>query len=249
MNTIIETLDGRYYDLEALGIITRDFVPSAPSVETQYESVDGRHGLIAIDTTYGARDIKGVFYMRAEGYEDYAERRDEVFAIFSGLQPYYITESRTHGKRWLVRTDGTFTLEQEWRYGFFDVAFKASSPFAESINAVTRRFTTTSFRFRNDGNVTIDPRTQDESFITFKGASNGLVITNNTTGDVWSYNGTTGANDVLMLRGVKSLKNNASVFGATNKRLITIAPGNNEFTITGASGPIEITVNTRFYFL
>lgn len=249
MNTLIETLDGRHYDLEALGIITRDFVVSAPSVDTQYEQIDGRHGAVEVDTTYGPRNLRGSFYVKAEGYDDYASRRDEVFEIFSGLKPFYITETRTEGKRWLVRTNGSFTPEQEWRYGKFEVDFVSASPFAETVNVVSRTFTESAFRFRNDGNAAIDPRAQDVTEITVKGASNKLTITNVTTGDSWRYNGTTADGDTITLKGVKSLKNGSSIFGATNKRLITLAPGNNEFTISGTIGPFEVTISTRFYFL
>lgn len=249
MNTLIQTLDGRHYDLGKIGIVTRDFIVASPDIQTQYETIPGRAGVIPIETTYGARNITGVFYVKADGFDDYANRRDEIFAIFSGLQPFYITEERTQGKRWLVRTDGSFDLAQERHYGFFDVSFVAPSPFAESINVVKRRVSATSFRFRNEGNVLIDPREHVDSYIEFKGASNGLQIRNLTTGDTWQYNGVTNANDIVRITGNRSERNGASIFGATNKRLITFAPGNNEIQIVGATTGFEITVSTRFYFL
>lgn len=249
MNTLIQTLDGRHYDLGKIGIVTRDFIVASPDIQTQYETIPGRAGVIPIETTYGARSIAGVFYVKADDYEDYSKRRDEVFAIFSGLQPFYITEQRTQGKRWLVRTDGSFDLAQERIYGFFDVSFVAPSPFAESTNLVRRRFNSTKARFRNEGNVVIDPREHAETYIEFKGASNGLQIRNLTSGDVWQYNGATSANDIVRITGSRTERNGTSIFGATNKRLITFAPGNNEIQIVGASAGFELTVSTRFYFL
>jgi hypothetical protein len=72
--------------------------------------------------------------------------------------------------------------------------------------------------------------------ITFAGASTNLAIANTTTGDTWSYTGTTAAGDTLKLDGVRMLKNGVvSVFGATNRKLITLAPGWNNFTVTGAT--------------
>jgi hypothetical protein len=85
--------------------------------------------------------------------------------------------------------------------------------------------------------------------ITFTGASTNLTITNTTTGDIWQYTGTTQAGDTITLDGVRSLKNGVSVFGNTNRKLITIAPGWNNFTITGASGSFTISFDFRFYYV
>jgi len=106
----------------------------------------------------------------------------------------------------------------------------------------------TSFRIYNAGDKTIDPRELPLK-ITFRGASTNLTITNQTTGDCWQYTGTTVKSDFLVLDGIRSLKNGVSIFSDTNRKLITLVPGWNDFTITGASGYFEITFNFRFYYL
>jgi len=85
--------------------------------------------------------------------------------------------------------------------------------------------------------------------ITFTGASSNLTITNQTTGDMWQYTGTTQAGDTITLDGVRSLKNGASIFGQTNRKLITLKSGWNDFAITGATGAFEISFDFRFYYL
>lgn len=50
MNTIVERLDGTRYDLEELGITTRDFLVSAPSYRHTTESIEGRPGAIDLGT-------------------------------------------------------------------------------------------------------------------------------------------------------------------------------------------------------
>src|SRR5699024_1306520 len=70
--------------------------------------------------------------------------------------------------------------------------------------------------------------------ITYKGNSENLRIRNLTTGDEWAYNGTTNTSDVIVLEGIRSTKNGLSIFRQTNKRLLTLAPGWNEFEIVGA---------------
>jgi hypothetical protein len=106
---------------------------------------------------------------------------------------------------------------------------------------------TTSFKIYNaaDG-VTIDPRVVP-LLITFTGASTNLQIKNLTTGDVWAYTGTTTASNTIKLDGIRSLKNNTSIFANTNHQVITLAPGYNDFQIVGATGSFTISFSFRFY--
>src|SRR5690554_7861270 len=94
----------------------------------------------------------------------------------------------------------------------------------------------------------IYPRVHDIK-ITFKGASDGLSITNTTTGDVFVHNGQTNANDTIELEGIRMLKNGESIFRDTNHRLITLETGYNDFVINGATeGEFEIIFEFRFYY-
>ena len=68
---------------------------------------------------------------------------------------------------------------------------------------------------------------------------------NKTTGDVWQYMGTSNLNDEIVLEGIRSTKNGLSIFRDTNKRLITIAPGWNEFEIKGAPDAREYAVQAN----
>ncbi|MCY8347589.1 phage tail family protein [Bacillus haynesii] len=270
MNTIITTLSGTVYDLEKLGITTREFNPSSPSPRHETEQINGLHGLVDCGTTYDARTIKCSFYLKAADVPDYYLMRDEVFKLFDSRQPFYITESYNPGKRWLVKTNAEYSINQQWIYGMFDVDLVAFSPFAESIGTTLDSFTfdsnlwqfsqglidetptyvhrTTSFRIFNAGDVPINPR-QFPLGITFRGASNNLTITNKTTGSVWKYNGTTSSGDTIRLDGVRSTKNSNSIFGATNRKLISINTGWNDFQIEGTSGSFEISFDFRFYYL
>ncbi|MEK3813147.1 phage tail family protein [Bacillus subtilis] len=270
MNTIITTISGTVYDLEKIGITTREFNPSSPSPRNEAEQVTGVHGLVDCGTTYDARIIKCSFYLKAADVPDYYLMRDEVFKLFDSRQPFYITESYNPGKRWLVKTNAEYSIDQQWIYGMFDVDLVAFSPFAESIGTTLDSFTfdsnlwqigggmidetptykhkTTAFEIFNAGTETITPR-QFPLVIVYKGASNNLTITNKTTGDVWKYSGSTAAGDTIILNGVRATKNNVSIFGATNRKLLTIAPGWNDFKLSGTSESFEISFDFRFYYL
>ncbi|WP_342045992.1 phage tail family protein [Bacillus sp. OTU530] len=272
MNTTVVRLDGTTYDLAQLGIMTRDFNPSSPSYEHVTEKIEGQHGEISTMTTIGTRTISCSFYLKAVNSEDYALFRDEVFAIFHSEEAFYLIDSRNPGKRWKVKGNSSFSVEQTYKHGFFDVEFVAFMPFAESVGTTQDDFTfdselwqigqgllvdeesqkytfdSSSFRVYNAGNVTVNPRELPLT-ITFTGTSSTLKIKNTTTNEEWQYTGTTVSGDTVKLDGVKSLKNNGSIFKDTNYQLITLKPGWNNFEITGASGAFSISFLFRYYYL
>lgn len=270
LGTIVKLLDGTVLDLDDIGIETRDFNPSAPSPKHNYEEIEGGHGAIDLGTVYGPRQINCSFYIKAVDMWDYALFRDAVFKVFDSRQAFYIIDKRNSGKQWLVKCNSDYEIDQQRIYGFFDIQFISSSPFAESIGTTLSPLdidssiwqvgqglttedlgyvhTTPTFRIYNAGVIPIDPRRMP-LLITFKGASTNLKIRNKTTGDEWSYTGTTTANDTIRLDRVRSTKNSLSIFRDTNRKLISIESGWNDFEITGATSPFSISFDFRFYYL
>ena len=129
-----------------------------------------------------------------------------------------------------------------------DIPLTANDGVSESVNLFKKKFTEPTFTFKNEGKRIIDPRKQSETEIIFKGASENLTITNLSTGDVWSYDENTTDLEIIKIKGIQAFKDDSSIFGQTNKKLLTIAVGNNEFEVTGATD-FELTISTRFYFL
>lgn len=255
MTTIIEKNDGKRYILNDLNIFTRDFVVSSPSYKHTAEEMEGGHGAIDLGTTYGVRTIRGIFYFKAADHADYVLFRDEVFNLFNSNQSFYLIDTRNGGKRWSVKCASSFEPDQQRMYGFFEVEFISFSPFAESIyttletNSNEYVYNTNSFSIYNAGDEKIDPRSlHTPLLITFKGASDKLKITNKTTGDEWAYNGKTTADDIIRLDRVRSTKNSLSIVRDTNKKVIRLNAGINEFEITGATGAFSISFDFRFYY-
>lgn len=248
-NLIIERLDGTVIDFEGVGIGVRDFAVSSPYYQTSYENIDGRDGSIDMGTSLGYRIVDMDLYFEVDEFDEYALKRDEVFGMLSSLEPFFITETRNPGKRWKVKVYGGFNPNQHGNFGLFSVSLTVPSGTSESVNLSKKKYNSSAFRFKNEGNRVVDMRKQDETEITFKGPSSNLTIKNVTTGDTWVFNGSTIASDVIKLKGVRSTKNDISIFKDTNKRMISLAVGNNEFEISGAIGVFELTIATRFYFL
>lgn len=271
MDLIIERLSGQSYTLSEYRIKTLDFVVDSPEARADSETAEGLDGFIDLGATLAGRTMHGEFLMDAGHTSEYTKLRNEVFRIFQSREAFYLRDEREAGRRWLVRVDGVFSPAQVIRYARFTVDFVAASPYAESVAGsldafkyheyplaalvqgavlpadLNYRHTTASFRVYNPGDVAVDPRTMPFT-ITYKGASTNIQIRNTTTLDTWAYTGSTVLADRLAIVRTRSLKNDVvPIFGSTNRKLITLAPGWNDFTLTGATGSYEIAFDFRYY--
>ncbi|MFD1203745.1 phage tail family protein [Sporosarcina contaminans] len=269
MSISIETLDGTKYDLKHFGIIPLTFTVDSPIPRHYKEDVEGREGHIDLGTTFEGRTMRCTFMLKAKDKFDYVLLRNEVFRLFDARQHFYIIDKYEPRKRWLVKTAEMYTPEKATiRVGRLEIQFQSPSPYAESYGTTLDPFTftdekwqvgqgvisedlvyahnTTTFRIYNGSDIEIDPR-EIPLKIKYQGASNKLKIRNNTTGDEWQFNGTSTVNDTIILDGIRSLKNGLTIFGQTNRKLITLEKGWNDFTLSGASGSFLISFDFRFY--
>lgn len=267
---IIEKLDETIIETEEYGIKLLTYSISSPSPRVVTEEIENRDGHVELGTTFGGRKIRASFFMRSYDMLDYTLLRNEVFRLFMTKELFYLHDPKQK-KRWLVRAANEFDIEKiSPTGGKFEIEFISPSPYAESIGTtldpltfdaelwqigqglvgddLIYRHITSSFRIYNAGDVTVDPRCFP-LVISFKGASTNLKIKNNTTGDEWEYSGTTAAGDTIELNGIRSLKNGSSILSQTNRKLINLVPGWNDFTLTGATNPFEISFDFRFYYL
>ncbi|MDN4609118.1 phage tail domain-containing protein [Sporosarcina highlanderae] len=251
MSGLINVYNSEGYGLtaEVLNLFGLKLSIPSPSYDLITEKVDGRGGIVVTDKTLNPRQLSARFFTKSGSYEDSLRLRDELYRLFSDGEEIFVVESKNSGKQWRVHPEGWSPDRINPRTLEFEIPLLAPNGLSESVLPQKRVYSTPSFVYRNTGDVPIDMRKQDETEILFSGASNGLTIKNLTTGDTWIYNGSTTVNDVILLKGVRSLKNNQSIFGQTNKRLISFTVGNNEFEISGVSGEFTLSISTRFYFL
>jgi hypothetical protein len=263
--------DGTTYDMaDDFSVLVRSFRISSPKPIRHTEQFEGRDGQIRVGKDYGERAITAVCSFFAVDIPDSKLLRDDLIRVLYSREPFYIISDANPGKRWLVEVSDSFTPELLGMYGEFTVDFVSDSTFSESIGTTLDPLssdeelwqvgqglteeepvytqTTSAFSIYNAGDVTIDPR-EFPLVITYKGASSKLSISNTTNGSTWTYNGDTTSNDTVKLDGVRSLKNEVSIFKDTNRSLITLQPGRNDFTVLGASGSFTIEFDFRFYYL
>lgn len=245
--------------------------PESPSKDLITDSTETIPGDLVFGEKRKSRKIDADFFIEAADYLDFELLRSRVYALFAD-GPYYLVDDRQPGKRWKVYCPDAYTITRinPWVSDRFTISFYSPSSFCESIGTtgdpltmdselwqfgqgitdddLIYQFSTNTFSIYNAGDVPIDPRYLPLN-IKYVGPSTNLQIKNNTTGDVWTYTGTSSTSDTVELDGVRSLKNSLSIFRDTNKNLITLAKGWNDFELTGTTDPFTISFDFRFYYL
>ena len=273
-NFKIEYLDGTVLDLhEDKNLWVSSFRISSPEPEHITSTIEGQHGSNYQGTILKDRKIVSSISVEAWDDIDFDMKRDEIFKIFNPLKQFYIIRDLQRGKRIKVSVSNSFDIDYiTLEDGEFSIEFVIHSVFLESVGSTEDPFTfeagkwqigqglidaelkythdTTTFRIFNAGDIEIDPRSWYLPLkIIFKGVSNGLSITNQTTGDYWKYNGTTSSGDTIILDRVKAEKNGVSIFNETNGKVIKLAEGWNDFVVSGIDSAFTIQMIFRFYYL
>lgn len=161
MDVLISKTGNQSTTLERYGVIVQDFLVSSIPVIANYSQVDGVDGTIDNGATYGTREIKVPFTMKAYDLMNFPLTRDEIFNLVVDVKPYYIQEMRrpkklayefvdttqparmdpetdnkvVSGKRFLVRISNVIELEQMIEYGEGEIIYETVElPFAESVS-------------------------------------------------------------------------------------------------------------------
>ena len=260
---------GNKINMESIGLFGLKLRVPAPSYTKVTETLDDGRTII-IDKYLNPRQLVAEFMSKGSDYKDSLLLRDDLYRLLGNGEELYISEIHLPGKRWQVHFEDWEPERANRRVSKLEIPLFCSSGLSESVGTTLDELTfdvekwqvgqglkteepryvhqLSSFRIFNAGDIEVDPRKRGLKII-YKGASTNLKITNNTTGEVWQYNGSSTVNDTIILDGVRSLKNGTSIFGQTNKKLISLLPGWNDFTVSGASGSFLITYDFRFYYL
>jgi phage-related protein len=248
-NFRIITKSGEEYDMsDYFGVLVRSLVISSPQPIIETEKGEGAHGQIRLGKTWGPRLITAQCSWFAADGHDVALLRNELYRKLMTLNEFYIVIDAEPNRSWCVEVASEWSPQKLGTYGEFTLEFISHSPYAESVSETTDTFTTKSFRLWNDGDVAIDPR-QHRLKITFRGSSTDLRIQNVTTSDVWTFAGNSDIGRVIYLDGVRAMRNTTNIFRDTNRKLITLAPGFNDFIIGGTSGAFTLEFKYRSLYI
>ena len=102
---------------------------------------------------------------------------------------------------------------------------------------LSRRATTNTFTVYNAGNVAVEPESMylRIGLSSMRTYDNDLTIKNLTTGETHVFENGISGGTTYVIEGVSIFQNQANRFRDTNKRFISLLPGENEFEVTGAT--------------
>lgn len=259
--TVINTSD---YNLKRLF----HHIPSA-DINHESSSVEGRYDELSA-SKLNNRNIRVEFLYDTFDIYDFYLLREELNAIFMRAEPFYIIFKKEPYKRWLVKTASQFEVPPNPHMQSFVVEFVTLNAYAENVYSTSQytskewdvglyawnnqieweddysyNFTEKTFSLYNGGTVKVDPRSSNLK-ITIKASGSNLRIRNTTTNEVYEFNSSLSSTDSLVIDGVRTFKNNVSSFRNTNKKLISLNPGMNDFIVE--VGTLEY-INFDFRFL
>ncbi len=162
MDVEITKMDGSQTKLSDIGVTVRDFIVSSIELRPTYSAIEGRSGHVNMGAEYGTRTITVPFFFKSNDLHGVALDRDDLFALVTDTEPFYIREMRrlkmhpgfiweddsdtrefkaydydnffVGGKRYKVRLAGSFDIDQAYHYGFGELVLETTDlPFAESI--------------------------------------------------------------------------------------------------------------------
>ncbi|WP_374964627.1 phage tail domain-containing protein [Lysinibacillus sp. RS5] len=241
--------DGSEFQTDVMGLKMLDFDPSSLQFEYATDTVDMGIGSRVLGSKVNERTLKAVFDFYYDNMDSFRRTEMKIAEVFGLTQEVIISESINLWKQYRVRCK-PYTIDRgNGVKARLTLEFLLPSGLAESFNVEHDSFTVSNedIIYTNNGTYEIDQRNDAEMSITIVGATSNPKITNKSTGDVWSYNGSTVVGDKLELKNYTTYKNGVNVLDKTNKAVITFKPGRNVLSITGANNA-QLIINSRNYF-
>jgi len=255
------------------GVRALRYVIPSPSFTHTSEKADGMDGERWVESVYNPRNIKVFMRLLTKQSDGLSRLKQKFNQLFARREEFFVVFDKEPWRRWKVQLNNAVEWEDISAYfsqaeidlicyrGFAEsIGTTLNMPVAEHYYAIGEgkifegdpiiqyEFNTAAFSVFNDSDIENEPAQHMEQRIILRGELNNPIIRNLTTGDEWSWTGTATAADEIVLNGIRSLKNEQSIFGQTNKKLIRLAAGWNEFEVAGAID-FTISFDFRMYYL
>ena len=242
--------------------------------ERATETIEGRNGIVDYGTNYVERSVELSMWINSSDTTDYRLLRNELYALFDTGNAFYIEETRVPSRVLKVAVDESFipdrltisnasvdvscrTLDSvfwESKYTTLELHDSGYSATAEKYGLVDNiddekvkyRFTENKFTVYNAGNVTVEPESMFLNIFSAWTVGDSITITNNSTNESFTLNRKMSGRNI-QVNGMIVLDGSAQVFRDTNKRFISLKPGDNSITVTGATFN-ELRFNFKYYY-
>ena len=242
------------------GLMPLDIFVSSISKKRATEEIEGRNGVVDYGTNYVDRSVELSMWINSADTIDYRLLRNEIYALFDTGNAFYIEETRVPSRVLKVAVDESFipdrltvrnasvevscrTLDSvfwETKYTTLEIHDSGYSSAVEKYGLVDNiddekvqyRFTENNFTVYNAGNVTVEP----ESMMLYIRASlldsaGNFTIRNKTTGEEIILNRSSAGSHFTIDGMVISLGGITNIFRDTNRRFISLVPGDNDFEV------------------
>lgn len=260
-----------------VGVLPLDFLVSAIEKERYVENIKGIPGTVNYGFDYKEREVTLNFWLRHyHGEHDQKLLKSELYAILDSQPYFYISDDRLPTRVLKVAIDEPYmpdringinihTLEVKaqvlglpfWRtkYTTQDIDMKTHNAISEKFGLadgihddyLSYTFTEKAFTVWNGGNVTIDPRNMDLKIMVNNLKSEGnFTIENKTTGEKFVYKEKIDPT-VLYLEGTKVLIVNLNRLRNTNRKFISLVPGENKISVLNGTYD-NIKIDFPYYF-
>ena len=242
------------------GLIPLDIFVSSIAKERATETIEGRNGIVDYGTNYVDRSVELSMWINSSDTTDYRLLRNELYALFDTGNAFYIEETRVPSRVLKVAVDESFipdrltirnasvevscrTLDSvfwESKYTTLELHDSGYSATAEKYGLVDNiddekvqyRFTGSNFTVYNAGNVTVEPESMLLNiFVSTLQSDNNFTIRNKTTGEEIILNRESNGSHFAIRGMVISFGSFPNIFRSTNRRFISLVPGDNQFEI------------------
>lgn len=258
------------------GVMPLEIFVGSIGKERMVDTADGRPGVVDYGFNYTDRPVSLFLRIKAADKIDFRLLRNEVFAMFDIGNAFYVAESDVPSRVLKVVVDESYmpdrlteeyadfdincrTLDSvfwESKYTTLELHDSGYSSNAEKYGLVDNiddqkvkyRFTENTFTVYNAGNVTVEPESMYISILFFFCTiPNGkMTVKNLTTGDTLIINSTENRRHIRQDGMVFTIAG-VNRFRDTNRKFISLAPGNNHFEITGATFD-EARIDFKYYY-
>ena len=257
------------------GLMPLDIFVGSIAKERATETIEGRNGIVDYGTNYVDRSVELSMWINSSDTTDYRLLRNELYDLFDTGNAFYIEETRVPSRVLKVAVDESFipdrltirnasvdvtcrTLDSvfwESKYTTLELHDSGYSATAEKYGLVDNiddekvqyRFTESNFTVYNAGNVTVEPESMELVIqISNTSTSGTLSLKNITTGEEFRLTKSLSERHIS-LRGMNILDGTVNAFRDSNRRLISLAPGDNRFEISGATFS-EVWFRFKYYY-
>ena len=238
---IVVKINGTETNLNTLFKVT-DFKISSPAFSYYTEKIENRLGQVMTGQTLDKRTLEVTGFIKS----DFVSTRDNLFGLLYA-ESFELYDTRVPNKIWTVSTDSIDIDQTTETFGKVKIKFSSFQGYCKSKTAKTVTSTSNSFTVTNSGHLIVDPRVHNLRIEIRGTVSSSVTITNTTTNESIVFNTPLSGNSVLVVDGIQYKKDGALITSKTNRKLISLAKGTNNFTVSGlTSNNIKVIYNEYY---